>query len=240
MKTKALAMALTGMILFAGSGKAESLEEVRARLSTLRNDQPIRLRVDVTVEHRGSAPLHLNKNSRSGVATVSFGPDGVKLIEQKWLHKSTFASLWRSSKPRDEEMTLLDFEEACDLGDPVEALDLALTDAILIEDRTDTWRGRTARLLVVRPARLEAHQDSSPLVTEVRLWLDADGIPLGMERSSEFHLGSVAKATQVLTFTYQQVDGRLLTDEVREDFQSTALAVLRGKDKRTMKVRVEG
>jgi hypothetical protein len=232
-------MALTGVLLFAGSVQAEPLDEVRARLSTLRNDQPMRLVVDVKVEHRGSAPLHLNKVRRRGTATVHLGPDGVKRIDQKWLGKSTFASLWRSSKPEDPEMAMLDFEEARDLYDPVEILDFALTDAVLLEDRADTWRGQTARLLVVRPAQLVAHQDSSPLITEMRLWLDPNGIPLAMERTSEFSLGPALKATQLLTVTYQQVDGRLLADEVREDDQSTAIAVLRGKDKKTMKVHVE-
>jgi hypothetical protein len=193
----------------------------------------------VKLEHRGSAPLHLNKVKRRGMATVQFGPDGVKMIKQKWLGTSSFASLWRSSKPDDSDMALLDFEEASALADPVGSLDFALSDAVLLEDRTDTWQGQAARLLVVRPALLVAHEETSPLVTEMRIWLDTSGVPLAMERSSEFHLGPV-KATQLLTFTYQQIEGRLLADEVREDFQSTAIAVLRGRDKRTMKVRIEG
>lgn len=238
MKTKAFAMALTGVILFAASGKAEPLDEVRARLSALQNDQPMRLYVDVTLEHRGSAPLHLNKNKRRGMATVQLGPKGVKVLEQKWFNDSTHFSLWRS-KPDDSGVPLLGFEEALDLVDPTGALDLALSDAVVLEDRTVTWHEQTARLLVVRPAQLVAHEENSPLVSEVRLWLDPSGIPLAMERSSEFQLGPV-KATQLLTFTYQLVEGRLLADEVREDFQSTAIAVLRGRDKRTMKVRIEG
>jgi hypothetical protein len=237
-KTKAFAMALTGVILFAASGKAEPLDEVRARLSTLRNDQPMRLLVDVKLEHRGSAPLHLNKTKRRGRATVQFGPKGVKMLEQQWFSSSSLFSLWRS-KRGDSDIPLLSFEEALDLADPVSALDFALSNAVVLEDRTVTWQDQTARLLVIRPAELVAHQEDSPLASEVRIWLDPSGIPLAMERSSEFHLGPV-KATQVLTFTYQQVEGRLLADEVREDFQSTAIAVLRGRDKRTMKVRIEG
>jgi hypothetical protein len=237
-KTKAFAMALTGVILFAASGKAEPLDEVRARLSALRNDQPMRLYVDVNLEHRGSAPLHLNKTKRRGRATVDFGPKGVKMLDQKWFSDSTRFSLWRS-KPDDSDIPLLGFEEALDLADPAGALDLALSDAVVLEDRTVTWHEQMARLLVVRPAQLVAHQEDSPLVTEVRIWLDPSGIPLAMERSSEFQLGPL-KATQLLRFTYQWVEGRLLADEVREEFQSTAIAVLRGRDKRTMKVRIEG
>ncbi|HEX3128001.1 MAG TPA: hypothetical protein VH394_11790 [Thermoanaerobaculia bacterium] len=239
MKTKAFAMAMTGVILFAASGNAEPLDEVRARLSALRNDQPMRLLVDVKLEHRGSAPLHLNKTKRRGRATVELGPRGVKMLEQQWFSSSSHFSLWRS-KRGDSDIPLLSFEEALDLADPAGALDFALSDAVVLEDRTVTWHEQPARLLVVRPAQLVAHEETSPLVTEVKIWLDPSGIPLAMERSSEFQLGHALKATQLLTFTYQQVEGRLLADEVREDFQSTAIAVLRGRDKRIMKVRIEG
>ncbi len=242
MKTKALAMALTGAILFAGSGKAESLEELRTRLSALRNDQPVRLVVDVTLEHRGSAPLHLNKNRRRGTAKVQFGPEGAKVVDEKWLKDRTFASLWRSA-PQDEhsDMPLVDFEVAREMADPAGALSQALDGAVVVEDRTDTWHEQTVRLLVLRPAELPAQQeDDSPFVTEMKIWLGPDGIPLGMEKSFEFKLGPALKAMERMTFTYQQVGGRLLAEEVRDDFQGSAIGVLRNKNKRTMKVRVEG
>ncbi|MES1242948.1 MAG: hypothetical protein ABUT39_15135 [Acidobacteriota bacterium] len=57
-------------------------------------------------------------------------------------------------------------------------------------------------------------------------------------RSSEFRLGPALQITQLLALTYQQVGGRLLADEVHEDYRSTAVALLRGKDRKTLKVRV--
>ena len=241
MKTKALAMALTGVILFTGSGKAESLDDLRDRLSEMRNDQPVRLVVDVTLEHRGSAPLHLNKTRRRGTATVQFGPEGAKVVDEKWLKDRTFGSFWRSAPPNeDSDMPLVDFEAAREMADPAGALSMALDGAVVLEDRTDTWQGQTARLLVVRPAEVPVQQEGSPIVAGMKIWLDPSGAPLGMEKSFEFKLGPVLKAMERVTFTYRQAEGRLLVEEVRDDFQGSAIGVLRDKNKRTMKVRVEG
>jgi len=57
-----------------------------------------------------------------------------------------------------------------------------------------------------------------------------------MERSVDLRLGAALSVTEQQSFTFQLVDGRLLADEVEETSSGTALAVLRSRDTRKLKV----
>ncbi len=243
MSTKALAWTLAGGLLLAASAKAEPLDDLRTRLSALRSDQPIRLLVDVKLERRGSAPLHLRKTRLKGEATVVYGPDGVKSLEQKWLSSKTELSLWTSGKGNSSEPHLLDMEEAETLANPVETLDVILDGATLLQDRPVDWNGRPARLLVIRPALFARpgagpDDDAGPLSGEVSIWLDDSGDPLALERATEIGIPGL-RFTQHQLFTFRQDDGRLLVAEAEERTQSRTLGVHRGQETRSMLVSVD-
>ncbi len=113
-----------------------------------------------------------------------------------------------------------------------------------MSDEAATWQNRPARLLVIRPAffganrrQEEASEDGlTRFALEAKIWLDEDGFPLAMERSFEFKLTPALKAEEQQTLTFQEVDGRLFVAESRETYSKTALAVLRGRDSKKMKV----
>ncbi len=75
-----------------------------------------------------------------------------------------------------------------------------------------------------------------PTLFEVKVWLDETGAPLAMERSFETRLGPALDATQLQSLTFQQVGGRLLVAEARQSYSGTALAVLRSRDTKKIKV----
>jgi hypothetical protein len=248
MRRRAIGWTLSIGLLAAAASQAEPLEEVRSRLAALQSDQPIRLVVDVQIQHRGTAPLHYNKVTERGTARFAYGPDGVKSLTQKWNKGTTHASIWTSGNPDDSDIPLLDFEEAESIANPAGALVTLLQDATLVSDSPAEWEGKAARLLVVRPAQLsepEAAAAGSPATRrnpfsgEVKLWLDESGAPLGLEGALALRLGPAIQATQLHKVTFQQVEGRLLAAEIQEDFESTALAVLRGRDTRTLKIGVD-
>jgi hypothetical protein len=244
MRKQALIGTLAGALLAASPLAAEPIEELQLRLASLRNEQPARIEVDVELMHRGSAPLHLNKNRRRGTAIVTYGSRGVVSLEQRSRGSRSLFSFW---KDRNEEtyIPLLAEMEAYELADPAGMMEFLLSEATLLSDENVIWKGRPARLLVIHPARLpldredepaSAESDQIPLAVEMRIWLDESGDPLAMERSMEFRLGQVLSATESQSFTFQQVGGRLLVDEAQETSSAAALAVLRGKDTKTMKV----
>jgi hypothetical protein len=233
-------------LLFTGTLAAEPLEDLRARLAGMRNDQPTRVKVDVEVRHRGSAPLHLNRDKKHGRAEIAFSPDrGVKMLEQRWTGTGSRFSIWRKSKD-DGESRVLDFVEAEDLVNPAALMDVYLDGATLLKDEEASWQGQPARLLVFRPgplspqgkdeAEVSARAERLPYAFEVKVWLDETGAPLAMERSFETRLGPALDATQLQSLTFQQVGGRLLVAEARQSYSGTALAVLRSRDTKKIKV----
>lgn len=78
-----------------------------------------------------------------------------------------------------------------------------LKDAVLIEEKTDSFEGKTARLLVLK---LDPHlkpQDKKyikQLDAEARIWLDSDGFPLAAEASMSL------KGRAFLVITFEQAE----------------------------------
>jgi hypothetical protein len=248
---KASGWLVTGGLMLASALPAQPLDPLQVRLAALRNDQPIRLKVDVELTHRGSAPLHWNDTKKKGRAIVVFGPHGPEVREQRWRGSANRFSAWRQSKA-EEETPLLDPAEAGDLVDPAGMLALLLRGATVLSDEEVTWQGQPARLLVVQPGPLAAERPDEArtagdgpgdrperFVTEAKIWLDAGGTPLALERSTELRFGPALQVTQHQALTFQQVAGRLLAARSEQTYSGTALAVLRSKDEKKMKVTVD-
>ncbi|HEX5715696.1 MAG TPA: hypothetical protein VF179_06020 [Thermoanaerobaculia bacterium] len=203
----------------------------------MKNEQKTRIEVEIELRHRGSAPLHLNKEKRHGVAVVEAGPKGVRTITSRWLGTSTHFSAW-GKKKSENEAPLLNDVEALDLVNPAGMMETFLNEATLLSDEKVTWQGQPARLLVVRPALLQPKDGTAPApyAIETKVWLDENGVPLAMERGFELRFGPALSVTENQSFIFQQVDGRLLVAEAEETWSGTGLAVLHGRDDRKMKV----
>lgn len=244
MNMKPLRWILAGGLLVSSHLSAQPLNDLQARLATLRNEQPIRLKVEVELKHKGTAPLHLNSEKMRGTAVIVYGPNGVKVQKQKSRGEITQASIWRDAKDR-EHQELVSEDEALGLVNPAVTLELALRDSTLVSDGMATWQGRPARLLVLQPSELEKVQAETPaegplppVFGGTKIWLDESGIPLAMERSGELLLGPALKVEVREALEFQQVAGRLLVARAEETYSGTALAVLRGRDSKKLKVTV--
>ena len=205
----------------------------------MRNDQVTRMEVEVELRHRGSAPLHLNKEKRRGKAVIEAGPEGVKKITSRWSERSSRFSVWSKGDSEDES-SLMSFTEAGDLIDPAGMMEALLSEATLVSDERVEWQGTPARLLVIRPfaALAKETRENNPerFAIDVKVWLDESGVPLAMERGAELRLGPALSVTEIQSFTFQQVSGRLLVAEARNTWTGTGLGVLRGRDDRKIKV----
>ena len=247
MKKQALRWIVAGGLLISSSLAAEPLEDLQMRLDGLRNDQPIRLQVDVELKHRGSAPLHLNSEKKRGRAIVAYRPNGTVITRERLRgSSSTWASLWRSKKDDEATEPLVSWEEAQHLANPAEMLASLLSQVKVVGEEMVSWRGQPARLLLLEhveaPQQIEtasATGGAVPVFLETKLWLDEGGVPLAMEGSLELRLPAALTAMVHQSYTFQQVDGRLLVAEAEETSSGTALAVLRSGDSKRMKVTVK-
>ncbi len=244
MNRQALGWTLAGVLLMSTHLSAQPINDLQTRLASMKNDQKTRIEVEVEFRHRGSAPLHLNKEKRRGVAVVEAGPKGVKKITSRWLTNSARFSAW-GKKKGENETPLLNDTDALTLVNPAGMMEIFLSEATLLSDEKVTWQGQPARLLVVRPALLqpkrkdgkESEEDEpKPYELGVKVWLDENGVPLAMERGFELRLGPALSVTSNQSFTFQQVEGRLLVAEAEETWSGTGLAVLHGRDDKKVKV----
>lgn len=245
MKRQALSWIVAAGLLCAGRVAADPLEDLRARLTGLRSSEPIRLEVDVEMEHRGTAPLHLNDAKLRGTAIVRLGRRGITVRERSRRGDITQFSLWQ--EPREGPIPLIDDDTARQLTDPAEMIEELLRDGVLVSDEAVTWQERPARLLVIRPevpeelanARGSAKGDRPPFVGDAKIWLDENGTPLAMESSAELRLGTKIRMTMTSdqAVTFQQAGGRLLVAELRQTYSGTG-PVMRGRDEKRLKVSV--
>jgi hypothetical protein len=250
MNGQALRIAVAGGLflsstLFSSPLAAQPLRDLEFRLASLRSDQPIRVKVDVELEHQGKAPLHLDSNKQRGRVVVEGGPHGLRVREQKRTGSSFNLSLWGPETAASGP--LVADADALVLIDPAGWIVPVLHESIVVEDQESSWEGKPARLLVLRPADLPAELapartstdgEPRPLIAEVRIWLDPDGLPVALERTGEIQLPGLT-TTRHQTLTFQQAGGRLLVRRSTETFSGTALAALHGSDSRKMKVTVD-
>lgn len=239
MSTQAIGLALAGGLLMSTLVSAQPIDDLQNRLTAMRNDQKTRIEVEIELRHRGTAPLHWNKEKKRGVAIIDYGSRGIEKIERRNLGSSFRFSAWK--KQEWEKEPLLEDTEALDLVNPAAMMESLLREATLLSDEPVTWQGRPARLLVIRPAlpkdpNVPEEGGPIPFAAEAKVWLDESGVPLAMERSVDLRLGSVVSMTENQAFTFQQVGGRLLVAEARETWSGTGLAVMHGRDEKKMKV----
>jgi len=78
MNRQVLRIAMAGGLLISSALAAQPLKDLQERLAAVRSDQPIRVKVDVELQHKGTAPLHLNSDKQRGRVIIEAGPWGVK------------------------------------------------------------------------------------------------------------------------------------------------------------------
>jgi hypothetical protein len=243
---QALRWIVAGALLAAGSvmpaaAQPQPLTDLQARLAGLPRELPSRVKVDVELRHKGSAPLHRNDKKMRGEAVLVNGRFGPEVRRQKWTQTGSRFSFWKADEDQ-AEIDLVTEGEAEDLMDPVGVMADLLDGAELVGDEAVTWRDRPARLVTFRLSRPELKEAESqgasppPIEENAKVWLDETGLPLALERSASVRLGGVAKAAERRTLTFRSVDGRLLVDEVEAEYSNEALVVLRGRDFKKMKV----
>ncbi len=228
----------------AGDPAGDPLGELATRLAAFDSHQPLRLEVAIEARHRGTAPLHLRTTRLKGKATVRYGERGVETITQHWLAAEGRLSAWKPNTAVEDGSKPLDDVEAEELANPAGALTRLLDGAVLLADVETAWQGQRARLLTIRPAILRPEGDTATaeaprrLITEARIWLADDGTPLALERTFELRLGPVLAAQARNNASFQTVDGRFLVERWEESLSGTALALLHGVDRKTLRVSV--
>jgi hypothetical protein len=214
---------------------ADGLTDVRATLQKLQSDQPLRARVEIKTRHSGGES---NKQKQSeGVSSliVESGGEGLKLSWSPDQIRQSRKAAWAETANPDAQKSDIATLKALEAGQALNLLDAAdplrrgLEKATLLEDKSDTHKGKPARLLVIRiDLGLDEEGRKALKSSEAieKLWLDGDGIPVAMDRNiearfSKFLIGF--KVHEHETREYQRAAGRLVATSATRDSSGSGL-----------------
>jgi hypothetical protein len=202
---------------------ADGLTDLRVALQKLQSDQPLRARVEIKTRRSGGESAKQKQSESVSSVIVESGADGFKLNWSPEQIKASRKAAWTEATnpdaPKSDIATLKTLEpgQALNLFDAADALRRHLERARLLEDKSDTYKGKPARLLVIRiELALDEEERKALKSSEAieKLWLDNDGIPIGMDRTidarfSKFLIGF--KIHEHETREFQRAAGRLVT-----------------------------
>ena len=202
---------------------ADGLTDVRAALQKLQSDQPIRARVEIKSRRSGGESNKQKQSESVSSAIVESGAEGLKMSwspdQIKQSRKAAWTEITNPDAPKSDIATLKALEpgHALNLLDAADPLRRGLERARLLEDKSDTYKGKPARLLVIRIELALDEEERKALKsseTIEKLWLDNDGIPIAMERNidakfSKFLIGF--KIHERETREFLRAGGRLVT-----------------------------
>jgi hypothetical protein len=239
MKSRALGWLMASGLFISSSLTAEPLNELRARLTAMRSVQPIRLQVDIELEHSDREGLVASRGKAKGKATVDYGPKGVKVHGSRWKGSFHSSSFGNQEEPERIAMPLLDKGEAELLVDPAGVMDFLLRDASLLREESTTWQGQVARRLVFLPTTVGEKAASSGAFWrfsgEIELWLGDGGAPLAMRHTMRLNGEPAVAVKREQLLIFQQIEGRLLGARTEDTFSGAAV----GWDARTATVSVD-
>jgi hypothetical protein len=203
---------------------ADGLTDVRAALQKLQSDQPIRARAEIKTRRSEGESSKQKQSESVSTVIVESGGDGLKLSWSSDQIKASRKAAWTETAnpdaPKSDIAALkaLEAGHALNLLDAADALRRGLERAVLLEDKSDTRKGKSARLLVIRVDLALDEEERKALKSSdaiEKLWLDSDGIPVAMERNiearfSKFLIGF--KIQERETREFQRAGARLVTN----------------------------
>ncbi|MGI8891367.1 MAG: hypothetical protein ACR2G0_11370 [Chthoniobacterales bacterium] len=215
--------------------RGDALGDLRATLGNLQSDQTLRARVEITIRRSGGENGNPKKAVGNSSVIVESGGRGLRLSwSAEQVSQSRKAAAEKSAHPdaaRSDVATLnaLDTDDALNLLDAAEPLRRGLEGAVLLQDKADTYKGKPARLLVIRPD-LRMPEEGRKALKEneasLKLWLDSAGQPIAMNRDlrlrfSKFFLSYRVHDEEVREF--QVASGRLVVTRSQHDNTGSGL-----------------
>ncbi len=217
------------------AARADALGDLRGTLRKLQSSQMLRARVDIKTRRSGGESGNAKKATGDSHVLVEGGGQGLRLSwSADQITQSRQAEAAQRAHPdaaRSSVATLdaLEANDALDLLDAAEPLRRGLEGAVVLEDKADSYKGKPARLLVIR-LDLRLKEEGRKLLKEsdatLKLWLDQAGQPLGMDRDMSLRFSKFFLSYRVHdeeTRDFQIAGGRLVVVRSQHDNTGSGL-----------------
>lgn len=215
--------------------RGEALDDLRATLQRLQSDQTLRARVEIQTRRSGGESDKQKQSTGDSSVLVESGGQGLRMSwSAQQVRQSREAAAEKAAHPDARHsdvatLTALEANDALDLLDAAEPLRRSLEGAVLLCDKSGTYKDKPARLLIIQlDLRLEeeARKALKECDATLKLWLDKDGQPLGMDRDlhlrfSKFFLSYRVHDEEVREF--QVAGGRLVVARSQHDNSGSGL-----------------
>jgi hypothetical protein len=214
---------------------ADGLSDVRATLQKLQSDQSLRAQVKIKTRHSGGESNKQKQSESVTTVIVENGGDGLKLTwspdQIRQSRKAAWAEIANPDGPKSDLAMLraLEAGQALNLLDAADPLRRGLERAVLLEDKPDTYKGKRARLLVLKiDLQLDEEERKALKSSDTieKLWLDADGIPIAMDRNIEARFSKLLigyKVHEHETREFQRAAGRLVATSITKENSGAGL-----------------
>jgi hypothetical protein len=224
-------------LLAASALHADTLGDLRAALQKLQGRESIKARAEVnTTSLNGEGKKQKSKQSR-GAVLLEEGPGGLRL---GWTSEQMEAARVETRRkktdpeaqtPNLDSLRALNAEDASEMLGAAPALLVKLSQVKLLEEKPETFGGRPARMLHLQmePAlSAETRDVMKKYEQRLKVWLDADGTPLGAEESVDFKgskflisFGGSSRETSV----YRKVGGRLVAERTTKETSGSGMGM---------------
>lgn len=181
--------------------RADGLADLKTALRGLPATQPVKATVDCQVWNRSGEGKKAKIIQGQAQARVEDGPSGLKLGWDKTSLDRVEAATKAKDKGPRQAMDALSAEKARDLLDAAKDLLGDLDDAVVQEDRADTWQGRPARLLTLKLDGKDMDEDDRKHLKSfshtLKVWMGTDGAPLGLSEQLDMKMSVLFISVEV-------------------------------------------
>jgi hypothetical protein len=174
---------------------ADPVADLRVALERFKGLETVKGRVDIQSWNKSGEGKKLKERQSSGQVQVEDGPQGLRLgwtaqqIQAARKDALAKAANPEAATPNMESLRALDVADASRMLSYADHLGLMLQGAALLEDRPDTYQGKPARLLVLKPESRFSAEDKEVIKSfeaSLRIWVGPDGVPVGLEEATSF------------------------------------------------------
>jgi len=210
---------------------ADTLSDLRTTLDRLPAKAPFAARATVRTNAaadddsgRGGTSSFDIQSAPSGLS-VRVPPSAIDAAQGEAARKKRDPNVATPTRTAMVALTIFDIMDAVDAA---AMLHDDLSEATVIETKTDAWQGKPAKLLrvKVKPSLATKSRYVAAPVIELTMWFGGDGIPLAARRVSTFEAGALfVKAGNIRTekWTFAVAADRLYaTRNEQEDNASAA------------------
>jgi hypothetical protein len=170
--------------------EADSLSDLRTHLAKLNGREVVRANVEYQFWNRDEEDKQPRVRQGKAHAWAEDGPGGLKIVwTPQLLQQAEVEQRVRAQDPEKEAPTAQAIEGVSALGilksfNCAEELLRLMATAQLLEERTDVYQGRAAKLLVLKLSPKVSAREKKHLKemnASARVWVGPDGQPLGVQ-----------------------------------------------------------